>query len=143
MATLNKFDDFSEKLANGTHDFVNHIFRIALTNTSPIAANTSLSDITEITGINGYNTGGTATTVTVTEVGGVTTVSGTPVVFTASGGPIDTFRYYVLYNDSAPSPTNALVCWFDHGTVVNLADSETFTIRFNNVNGSGAIFTIV
>jgi hypothetical protein len=140
MAALNKFDDFSEKLANGTHDFVNHVFRVALTNVAPTASDTGLSDIVQITGVNGYNTGGALTNITVSELGGLTTVSGTPVVFTATGGAIATFRYYVLVNDSAPN--NELVCWFDHGTVVNLASSETFTIRFNSVDGAGAIFTI-
>jgi hypothetical protein len=131
MAVLQKFNDFSEQQIRGVHDWGNHIFKVALTNTAPVATHTQLSDIIEIAGVNGYNTGGTATPITLSELGGVTTVNGGQVVFTATGGAIGTFRYYVLYNDSSTSPLNALVAWADHGTVVNLADGEQFTIQFN------------
>lgn len=141
MATYNKFYDYSEQLARGVHNFGSHTFKVALTNTAPVATNTILADITQISGTNGYTTGGTATTITLSETTGTTTVNGTQVVFTAAGGPMGPFRYYVLYNDTATSPADALIAWWDHGSAVTLADTETFTAKFSNAT-PGAIFTI-
>lgn len=141
MAAYNKFNDFTEQFARGIHDFDNHVFKVALTNTAPTAANTVLTDITQIAAANGYTAGGLATTVTLSETAGVTTVQGTQLVFTAAGGAMGTFRYYVLYNDTATSPLDALIAWFDHGTAVTLADTETFTAKFNNAS-PGTIFTL-
>jgi hypothetical protein len=92
---------------------------------------------------NGYTAGGTATTISIAEVTGTTTVSGTQVVFTATAGGIGPFRYAILYNDTATSPADALVAWWDYGTVggITLADTETFTVKFSNTT-PGAIFTL-
>jgi len=141
MATYNKFQDFTEQLALGIHDWDTHTFKVALTNSAPVATNTALANITQISGTNGYTTGGTATTIAVSETTGTTTVTGTQVVFTAAGGSMGPFQYYVLYNDSATSPADALVAWWDHGSAVTLADTETFTVKFNNAS-PGSIFTL-
>ena len=71
MATYNKFYDYSEQLARGVHNFGSHTFKVALTNTAPVATNTILADITQISGTNGYTTGGTATTITLTSTAGL------------------------------------------------------------------------
>jgi hypothetical protein len=141
MASYNKFNDFSEQLVEGVHDFGANTFKVALSNSAPIASNTVLADITQISGTNGYTTGGTATTIAVSETSGTTTVTGTQVVFTASGGSVGPFRYVVLYNDSATSPLDALVAWWDYGSSITLADGETFTVKFSNAS-PGAIFTL-
>lgn len=141
MASYNKFNDFSEQLVNGVHDFDANTFKVALSNSAPTASNTVLADITQISGTNGYTTGGTATTIAVSETSGTTTVTGTQVVFTASGGSMGPFRYVVLYNDSATSPLDALVAWWDYGSSITLADGETFTVKFSNTS-PGAIFTL-
>lgn len=141
MASYNKFNDFSEQLVNGVHDFDANTFKVALSNSAPTASNTVLADITQISGTNGYTTGGTATTIAVSETSGTTTVTGTQVVFTASGGSMGPFRYVVLYNDSATSPLDALIAWWDYGSSITLADGETFTVKFSNTT-PGAIFTL-
>jgi hypothetical protein len=140
-ATFNKFNDFTEQLARGVHDLDAHTFKIALSNTAPIATNTALADIVQISAGNGYTTNGTATTISISETAGTTTVNGTQVVFTASGGSIGPFRYAVLFNESATAPADALVGWWDYGTAVTLADTETFTWRPSNAS-PGAIFTL-
>lgn len=142
MATFNKFQDFSEQLTKGIQNFGTDSYKVALSNSAPTATNTALADITQISGTNGYTTGGTATTVTVAEVSGTTTVSGTQVVFTASGGSMGPFRYVVLYNDTTTTPVNKpLVGWWDYGSSITLADTETFTVKFSNTS-PGAIFTL-
>jgi len=142
MATYNKFQDFSEQLIRGVHDWDAHTFKVALTNSAPVAPNTILANSTQISGTNGYTTGGTATSISVAEVTGTTTVSGSQVVFTATGGTMGPFQYAVLYNDSATSPVDALIAWFDYASAVTLQDTETFTIKFNSAD-PGTIFTLV
>lgn len=145
MATYNKFQDFVEQLAEGRHDFNADTFKLALTNSAPTAGMAILSEVTQISGTNGYTTGGTALTgVTSVESGGTHTVQANQVVFTAAGGTMATFRYVVLYNDtpSEGSDDNPLIAWWDYGSGVSLADTETFTVKFNNAS-PGTIFTLV
>lgn len=139
MATFNKFQDFSEQLTLGIYDFDTNVFKVMLTNVAPVATNTVKANLTEISAGNGYTAGGNTTTITVSETTGTTTVSGTQVVFTASGGTMATFQYVVLYNDSATNKN--LVGWWDNGSTVSLADTETFTVKFSNTS-PGAIFTL-
>ena len=144
MATYNKFQDFSEQLVRGVHDWDAHTFKIALTNTAPTATQTTwnLTDHPAPAAANGYTAGGTATTIAVSETSGTTTVTGTQVVFTATTGGIGPFRYAVLYNDTATSPADAAIAYWDYGSSVTLADTETFTVKFNNTT-PGTIFTLV
>lgn len=142
MPSYNKFQDFTEQLVEGLHDFDAHTFKLALTNSAPTAGMAALSEITQISGGTGYTTGGATVTITTSESSGTTTVAGDQVVWTASGsmGP---FRYYVLYNDSTTSPVaDALIAWWDHGSAVTLASGETFTVNFNSDPTAGTIFTL-
>lgn len=139
-STWNKYQDFSEQLIRGVHDWDAHVFKVALSNTLPVNTHTSLSQVTEIAAGNGYTAGGNTTTVTISESGGTTTVSGTEVVFTATGA-MATFRYAILYNDTATSPADALIAYFDYGSAISLTNTETFTVRFNNAS-PGTMFTL-
>lgn len=148
MATSswNKFNDFTEQLVRGVHDWDAHTFKIALTNTAPTAAQISLDTGTSgnhppPTNTNGYTAGGTALTgITVSESSGTTTVQANQVVFTATGA-LGPFRYAILYNDSATTPADALISWFDYNGEINLSSGETFTVKFNNTN-PGTLFTV-
>lgn len=144
MAAYNKFQDFSEQLVRGVHDWDAHTFKIALTNTAPVATQTTwnTTDHPAPSAANGYTAGGTATTIAVSETTGTTTVTGTQVVFTATAGGIGPFRYAILYNDTATSPADAAVAWWDYASSITLADTETFTVKFNNTT-PGTIFTLV
>lgn len=144
MATQNKFQDFAEQLEKGVHNFASHTFKVALTNTAPVATQVSLDTVTNHpppAAANGYPSGGTATTITTAEASGTMTVSGTQVVFTASGGNLGPFRYAILYNDTATSPADALISYTDYGSSITLADTETFTVKFNNAS-PGTIHTL-
>ena len=142
MATASffKFQDFSEQLIRGVHDFDAHVFKVYLTNSAPSASLDAIkTDLAEISAGNGYTAGGVATTITVAETTGTTTVSGTQVVITASGGTVGPFQYAVLYNDTSASD-NLIGCW-DYGTAITLADGETFTWKPSNAS-PGAILTL-
>ena len=145
MATSawNKFNDFSEQLVRGVHDFDANTFKVVLTNSAPTAANTILTDITQIANGGGYTTGGETTTITIAEVSGTTTVSGTEIVWTGSGAGFGPFRYAVLYNDSTTSPLDALIAWFDYGSpgITLVGAGETFTLKFDNAS-PGIMFTL-
>ena len=142
MAAYNKFDDFTEQESRGVHNFGAHVFKIALTNTAPLASNTALANITQIAAGSGYAAGGTATTVAISETAGTTTVTGTAVTFTAAGGSIGPFQYAVLYNSSATSPLGALIGWWDRGAVATLLDTEQLVVTFG-AGSPGTIFTKV
>lgn len=136
MAAYNKFNVFTLDLLNGAHDFDAHSFKVMLTNTAPVATNTVKANITEISAGSGYTAGGTATTITTSAVSGTTAKAvGTDVVFTASGGSIGPFRYAVLYNDTTSTPAKPLIAWWDYGSSVTLADTETLTVDFDGTNG--------
>jgi hypothetical protein len=104
-----------------------------------VVGNTVLADITQIAAGNGYVAGGVALTgLTAVEAAGTMTVSANQVVFTAAGGAMATFRYYVLYNATAAAKN--LVAFWDHGAAVTLADGDSFTVKFNNAS-PGTILT--
>lgn len=141
-SAYNKFNDYSEQKNKGVHQWGTHTFKLAFTNTAPVATQTgwNTTDHPAPAAASGYTAGGYTVTTAISETGGTTTVTGTQVVVTASGGSIGPFRYAVLYNDSAASPAKAAVCWFDYGSSITLADGESLTFKFNNAS-PGTIFT--
>lgn len=139
-STYNKFQDFTEQLIRGIHDFDAHVFKVYLTNNAPSASLDAVkADLVELTAGSGYTAGGNATTITLSETAGTTTVQGTQTVFTAAGGSIGPFQYAVLYNSTAASGN--LLAWFDYGAPLTLADTESLTVKFNNAS-PGTIFTL-
>jgi hypothetical protein len=136
LAAYVKFQDYAEQVNKAVHNWSSHTFKSALTNSAPSAANTILSDITQITAQNGYSAGGaTLDSVTLTESSGTAKVTIADEVFTASGGSFGPFRYIVNYNDSATSPADALVCYFDYGSSITVLDTETFSEDYDATNG--------
>lgn len=136
MAVFNKFNSFVEDVAEKVHNLGADALKIVLSNVAPAAANTILANITQIAAGFGYATGGSALTVTASsQTAGLYKLVANDLVFTAAGGAIATFRYAVLYNDTPTSPVDPLVGWWDYGAAVNLADTETFTVDLDQVNG--------
>lgn len=133
MASFNKFNIFTYDALAKKHDFTTDAFKVALSNTAPTASNAVLADITEISAGNGYTAGGTATSMSLSTSSGTAKATGTDVVFTASGGSIGPARYAVLYNSTAAG--GPLVGWWDYGSSVTLATSETLTVDFDASNG--------
>ena len=140
MAAYVKYQQFSEDLIEGVHDFDLHTFKIMLSNTAPnVATHTVRADSTELGAGNGYTSGGTATTITTSETTGTAKAVGTDVVFTASGGSIGAFRYSIFYNDTPTSPADPLISYWDYGSSITLADTETFTF---DADASAGLFTL-
>lgn len=130
MASFNKFNSFVEAVAEKVHNLGSDTLKIALTNSAPVASNTVLANITQIANGNGYTTGGTTVTITASsQTSGTYSLVGNDVVFTASG-TMATFRYAVLYNDTATN--DELIGWWDYGSGVTLADTETLTVDFGS-----------
>lgn len=131
MAALNFFNAWKENVVevaqSGTDQFV-----VALTAAAnaPVATNSVLADLTQIsyTNLSTRN----ITTASSTQTSGTYSLVLTDLVLTASGGAVATFRYVVIYDDTPTSPADPLVCWFDYGSNVTLADTETFTIDFGS-----------
>src|SRR5262245_11522481 len=137
MAAFNKFQSFVEAVAEKVHNLGSDVLKVALSNSTPLATNTQLSNITQISGVNGYTTGGTqASQSSSAQTSGTYKLVLNDVVFTASGGSIGPFQYVVLYNDTpAATPTDPLVSWWDYGSSVTLNTGETFTVDFDSSLG--------
>lgn len=126
MATFNKFNSFSEALAEKVHNLGSDQLTVALTNSAPLATNTILGNITEISYTNCSSRN--ITTVSSTQTSGTYTLVLQDLVLTASGGSVGPFRYVVVYNNTATN--DELIGWVDYGTSITLADTETLTIDF-------------
>jgi len=139
MATFVKFETFAGDIGTGVHDLNADTLKVYLTNAAPsVSADSVKADLAEITAENGYPSGGTDIQNGYSESGGTGTLTGTDVVFTASGGTVGPFRYAVVYNDTPTSPADPLVCYWDYGSAVTLQTGESFTVDFG-----ASILTVV
>lgn len=134
MATFNKFNCFAQDVGRGVHNLNSNTLKVMLTDVAPVATNSVKTDLTEIAAGNGYTAGGTAAASNAySQTSGTGKLTATDVVFTASGGSIGPFRYAVLYNDTASG--KPLIGWWDYGSEVTLASTDTLTIDFDGTNG--------
>jgi hypothetical protein len=143
MATLVKFQDFAEQLGKGIHNLDTDTHKLFLSSSAPdTAGDAALTDVAGLIATTNIS-GGVFPTITTqyTEASGTGTFAGDAVVVTA-GGTVPTFRYYGIYNDTATSPADALICYWDHGSNVDLATGETFTVTFGADATMGTILTV-
>ncbi len=138
MAAYNKHSVFVENIAEGVHNLETGTLTVALTAAAnaPVATNTILANLTQIA-----YTNLSARTLTVSSSAHVAGTYGLVLadkVLTATGGSVGPFRYAVIFNDTPTSPADPLICWFDYGSDITLADGETFTLDFG-----ANLFTLV
>jgi len=134
MASFNKFNSFVEALAEKVHNLQSDVLKVMLSNTAPVATSAVKNDIVEIAAGNGYTTGGAqATQVSSAQAAGTYKLVLNDVTFTAAGGSLATFRYAVLYNDTATN--KELIGWWDYGTAVTITNGNSFTVDFDATNG--------
>jgi len=135
VAPIVKYDAFIDELSKAGHNLATAVFKAALTNTAPGAADTvwNTTVAPPPAAANGYPAGGnTLTTSSAAAVAGVFKLVLADTVFTATAGGIGPFRYAILYNSSA---TNKSVGYYDYGSSITLNDTETFTVDFDAANG--------
>lgn len=128
MATYNKFNQFIEDLAHKVHNLGSDTLTVALCNAAnaPVATDADLTDLTQIA----YTNCSSRVITTTTSEGsdGSYELVLQDLTLTASGGAVATFRYIVIYNDTATN--DDLIAWFDYGSDVDLADGESLLIDF-------------
>jgi hypothetical protein len=131
-SAFNKIQSFTAAVHNGLHNLSTAQLVVALTNSSnaPVATNTQLSNLTTIayTNLSSRN----VTTTSSTQSSGTYKLVCQDLLLTASGN-VATFRYVVLYDDT--STNDLLICWWDYGADVTLANTETFNIDLDQANG--------
>jgi hypothetical protein len=147
MATYNKFNSWVEYMLGsevdifGTAGSTADTLKAYLSNATPSAsADLVKTDLAEITNQNGYTAPVSLANVG-TRSSGTFTITATSFTVTASGA-VGPFQYVAVYDDTSAS--DALVCWFDYGSAVTLANGETFAVLFNGVasGGAGTLFTV-
>jgi hypothetical protein len=132
MATFNKFQPFVEAVAEKVHNLGSDQIAVALTNSAPLATAAVLADITQITYTNLSSRN--VTTTSSSQTSGTYKLVLADLTLTASGGSVGPFRYVVLYNSTTASGN--LIGYYDYGSSITLADTETFTIDFDPSNGA-------
>jgi len=130
MASFQKFNAFVEALAEKVHNLGSDQLVVALSNTAPTASNAVLADITQIsyTNLSSRN----ITTTSSSQSSGTYKLILQDLTLTASG-TVAPFRYVVIYNDTSASDN--LICFYDYGSSLTLANGETFTLDFDATNG--------
>jgi hypothetical protein len=130
MAVYNKFDIFTENVAEKVHNLGTDTLTVALTNVAPVATNTVIANITQIsyTGLSSRNL----------TVSSSSQTSGTYKLVIndlniAATGTIPTFRYVVIYNSTAAG--GPLIAWFDAGSSINMVNGDTLMLDFDATNG--------
>jgi hypothetical protein len=130
MAAFTKFHAFVEHLAEKAHNLGSDQLTVALSTTAPSTSNSILANITESSYTN--LTSRNVSTSTSAQTSGTYKLVCNDLVLSASGS-VAAFRYVVLYNNTATN--DELIGYWDYGSDVTLASTETFTIDFDQTNG--------
>jgi hypothetical protein len=142
MATYNAINDWLANMVENA-DLESDQFVVALSNTAPGAEGTPptgdgagvLANVTEIayTNLSSRN----ITTTSSSQTAGTYSLVLQDLVLTASGA-VATFRYVYIYDDTVTVPADPLVCYYDYGSGLTLANGETLTLDFS----ATGLFTI-
>lgn len=137
MVAFTKLNGFVEHLAEGVHNLGSGQLVVALSNTAPGSEGTPptgstaaciLANVTQVsyTNLSSRN----VTTSASSQSSGTYSLVNSDLVLTSSGGTTGPFRYVYLYNDTPTSPADPLIGYYDYGSSITLADTETLTIDF-------------
>ncbi len=134
MASFNKFYAFTDDIHEGAHVLATDQLEIALcaAANTPVNTNKVLADLTQISYTNLTPAPPNVTTSSSSQSTGTYSMVNADLVITASGGAIAAFRFIVLFNETAAVSTfvDALLAWWDYGSALTLADTETLTLDF-------------
>lgn len=137
MATFVKLPGFVEHLAEKVHNLGSDQLAVALSNTAPGSESTPptgstaaciLANVTQVsyTNLSSRN----VTTTSSSQTAGTYSLVLTDLLLTASGA-VGPFRYVYLYNDTPTSPADPLIAYWDYGSSVTMASTDTFLIDFS------------
>lgn len=135
MATYNGLNDWLANMVENA-DGESDVFTVALSNTVPGSETTPptgdgdgiLANVTEVSYTN--LSARVITTISSSQTAGTYSLVLTDLVLTASGA-VATFQYIYIYDDTVTVPADPLVCYYDYGSGLTLANGETLTIDFN------------
>jgi hypothetical protein len=140
MATFNKVNDFVQNAVHNM-DLESDQVVIALSNTAPSSeasnpasdGNGVLANVTQVayTNLSSRN----VTTTSSTQTGGTYKLVLSDITLTSSGGATGPFRYVYIYNDTAASPADPLIGYYDYGSSLTLNDGDSLTVDFSAANG--------
>ena len=142
MASFNKLNGFVEHLAEKVHNLGSDQLAVALTNTAPASESTPptgatgtnvLANLTQITYTNCSTRN--LTTSSSAQTSGTYRLIVNDLTLTASGGTVGPLRYIYAYNDTPTSPADPLIGYYDYGSSITLADTETLLLDFDGTNG--------
>lgn len=130
---MTKINSFVAGVANGAFNLGSHQLKIALTNTPHTASWTKLSDLTEIsyTNLSGANPLNLTLTSS-SQTSGLYKLILQDLLLTATGA-VGPFEYIYIYDNGATNKD--LICYYDYGSPLTLAATDTFTVNFDNTNG--------
>ena len=134
MASFVKINSFVENLAEKLIDLSGAGLTVALTNTAHTAAWDELVDLTEISYT--YCSSRVITVSTSAQTAGTYKLVCADLTLTASGA-VGPFRYVYIYDDG--STGDKLICYYDYGVSISLADGDTLKLDFD---GSLGLLTI-
>lgn len=133
MASFTKFQSFAEAVYEKVHNLGSDTLTVALTAAAnaPVNTNTVLANLTQISYTNLSSR--VLTVSASSQSSGTYKLVVNDLVLTASGGAVATFRYVVIYNDTASN--DELICFFDYGDNLTLSDGQTLTLDFDGTAG--------
>lgn len=142
MATFTKLNGFIEHVYEGVHNLGSGTLTVALSNTAPGSESTPptgstsacvLANVTQVSYTNCSSR--VITTSSSAQTSGTYKLVLADLTLTASGGSVGPFRYVYIYNDTPTSPADPLIGYYDYGSSITLADTETLLIDFDGTNG--------
>jgi hypothetical protein len=130
MASYTKFEDFVEAVHEGKHNLASDTLEVALCNAAnapSVSLDSVLADIVQISYT--FLSSRVITTASSSQlVAGTYSLVLNDLTLTATGGSAAPFRYVVVFNQTATN--DDLICYFDYGSDLTLADGESLTIDF-------------
>ena len=128
--TLSKNYYLTLDLGSGLINFTSNTLKLAFTDTAPTTATHVYADIVSPLALTNMATSPALTSVTWTQSTGTATLGAATWTGTSQTGNFGSFRYIVIYDDTAASKN--ILGWYDYGSEVTLngVNGDQLTITF-------------
>lgn len=139
---FNILNGFKEHVHEKVHNLASDQLVVALSNTAPgsestpptgATTNCLLANVTQVSYTNCSSRN--ITTSSSAQASGTYKLELSNLTLTASGGSVGPFRYVYVYNDTPTSPADPLIGYYDYGSSITMADTETLLINFAGASG--------